>query len=124
MRNREKGVTAIGWVFLLTPLAILGYAAIRLTPVYLNYMKVTRAMEQAASDNRGASDAQQIRTAIDRHFEIDMVEFPTIKDITIKRDGPGWLLEAAYDDEVPLFGNVSLHVSFDKKVRTVAGGRE
>ena len=124
MRNREKGVTAIGWVFLLTPLAILGYAAIRLTPVYLNYMKVTRAMEQAASDNRGASDAQQIRTAIDRHFEIDMVEFPTIKDISIKRDGTGWLLEAAYDDEVPLFANVSLHVSFDKKVRTVAGGRE
>jgi Domain of unknown function (DUF4845) len=124
MRNREKGVTAIGWVFLLTPLAILGYAAIRLTPVYLNYMKVTRAMEQAASDNRGASDAQQIRTAIDRHFEIDMVEFPTIKDISIKRDGTGWLLEAAYDDEVPLFANVSLHVSFDKKVRTVAGGRD
>jgi Domain of unknown function (DUF4845) len=124
MRNREKGVTAIGWVFLLTPLVILGYAAIRLTPVYLNYMKVTRAMEQAATDNRGASDAQQIRTAIDRHFEIDMVEFPTIKDISIKRDGTGWLLEAAYDDEVPLFGNVSLHVSFDKKVRTVAGGRE
>jgi Domain of unknown function (DUF4845) len=124
MRNREKGVTAIGWVFLLTPLAILGYAAIRLTPVYLNYMKVTRAMEQAASDNRGASDAQQIRTAIDRHFEIDMVEFPTVKDISIKRDGTGWLLEAAYDDEVPLFANVSLHVSFDKKVRTVAGGRE
>src|ERR1700740_20259 len=96
MRNREKGVTAIGWVFLPTPLAILGCAGIRLTPVYLNYLKVVRAIEQGASDNRGASDAQQIRTAIDRHFEIDMVDFPTIKDITIKRDGPGWLVEAAY----------------------------
>jgi hypothetical protein len=124
MRKKEKGVTAIGWVFLLTPLAILVYAGIRLTPVYLNYMKVVRAMQQAAADNRNASDAQPIRTAIDRHFEIDMVDFPTIKDITIKRDGPGWLVEAAYDDEVPLFGNVSLHVSFDKKVRTAAGSGE
>jgi hypothetical protein len=124
MRKKEKGVTAIGWVFLLTPLVILAYAGIRLTPVYLNYMKVVRAMQQAAADNRSASASDAIRTAIDRHFEIDMVEFPTIKDITIKRDGPGWLIEAAYDDEVPLFGNVSLHVSFDKKVRTAAGSGE
>ena len=124
MRKKEKGVTAIGWVFLLTPLAILAYAGIRLTPVYLNYMKVVRAMQQAAADNRNASDAQPIRTAIDRHFEIDMVEFPTIKDITVKRDGGGWLIEAAYDDEVPLFGNVSLRVTFDKKVRTASGGAE
>ncbi len=121
MRNKEKGVTAIGWVFLLTPVAILAYAGIRLTPVYLNYLKVVRAMQQAAADNRSAADSQPIRTAIDRHFEIDMVEFPTIKDVTIKRDGGGWLIEAAYDDEVPLFGNVSLRVSFDKKVRTGAG---
>lgn len=124
MRKKEKGVTAIGWVFLLTPVAILLYAGIRLTPVYLNYMKVVRAMQQAAADNRSAADAQPIRTAIDRHFEIDMVEFPTIKDITVKRDGGGWLIEAAYDDEVPLFGNVSLHVSFDKKVRTASGSGE
>ncbi len=122
MRKREKGVTAIGWLFLLTPVAIVLYAGIRLTPVYLNYMKVVKAMQQAANDNRNAADAQPIRTAIDRHFEIEVVEFPTIKDITIKRDGGAWLIEAAYDDEVPLFGNVSLRVSFDKKVRTGGGG--
>jgi len=124
MRKREKGVTAIGWLFLLTPIAILAYAGIRLTPVYLNYLKVVRAIEQAASDNRSATDAQPIRVAIDRHFEIDMVEFPTIKDITIKRDGGAWQIEAAYDDEVPLFANVSLRVTFDKKVRTAGSGGE
>ena len=120
MRRRQEGVTGLGWIVLLTPFAIVFYAAVRLTPVYLNYMKVVRAVEQAAADNRNAADAQPIRTAIDRHFEIDMVEFPTTKDIKIKRDGPSWLIEAAYDDEAPLFGNVSLHVSFDKQVRTAA----
>ena len=124
MRRRQTGVTAIGWVFLLTPMAIVLYAGIRLTPVYLNYMKVVKAMTQAANDNRNAADAQPIRTAIDRHFDIEVVEFPTIKDITIKRDGGGWLIEAAYEDEVPLFANVSLHVNFDKKVRTGGGGGE
>jgi hypothetical protein len=120
MRNRQRGVTALGWVVLLTPFAIVGYAGIRLAPLYLNYMKVVRAIDNAASSSLGTADATAIRTAIDRHFEIDMVDYPTIKDIKIKREGTAWVIEAAYEDEAPLFGNVSLHVTFDKVVH--AGG--
>jgi len=124
MRNRQQGVTAIGWLVLLTPLAIVGYAGIRLAPVYLNYMKVVRAIDNAASAAKGGGpgDATAIRTAIDRHFEIDMVEYPTIKDVQIRREGGAWVIEAKYDDEAPLFGNVSLHVIFDKTVRSGGGG--
>ena len=123
MRKRQNGVTAIGWVFLLTPLAIVVYAGIRLTPVYLNYMKVAKAMDGAKSELK-ASDVtpQSIRATIDRHFEIDMVDYPTTKDMKITRDGPAWVVESAYDDDAPLFANLSLHVTFDKKVRIGSGG--
>jgi len=121
MRNRQQGVTAIGWLVLLTPFAILLYAGIRLAPLYLNYMKVVRALDNAKS---GAT-AMAIRDAIDRHFEIDMVQFPTIKDIQVRRDeGGAWVIEAKYDDEAPLFGNISLHVTFDKVVRTSGGSHD
>jgi hypothetical protein len=127
MRNRQQGVTAIGWLVLLTPFAILLYAGIRLAPLYLNYMKVVRAIDNAASNVKsgggaGAGDATAIRTSIDRHFEIDMVEYPTIKDIQIRREGTAWVIEAKYDDEAPLFANLSLHVTFDKTVRSGSGG--
>jgi hypothetical protein len=123
MRNRQRGVTAIGWLFLLTPIAIVGYAGIRLAPLYLNYMKVTRALEQVATDlKEGGGDPQGIRTAVDKHFEIDMVEYPTTKDMKITRDGAGWVVQMAYDDEAPLFSNISLHVTFDKTVRTGGAG--
>jgi Domain of unknown function (DUF4845) len=127
MRNRQQGVTAIGWLFLLTPFAIVGYAGIRLAPLYLNYMKVVRAIDNAASTAKGgagAGDATAIRTAIDRHFEIDMVDFPTVKDIQVRREGGAWVIEAKYDDEAPMFGNVSLHVTFDKIVRSGGGSGE
>ena len=128
MRNRQQGVTAIGWLVLLTPFAIVGYAGIRLAPLYLNYMKVVRAIDNAATTAKGggAGDATAIRTAIDRHFEVDMVDFPTTKDIQIRREGGAWVIEAKYDDEAPLFGNVSLHVIFDKTVRSGgdSGSRE
>jgi hypothetical protein len=124
MRSRQRGVTALGWLFLLTPLAIVIYAGVRLAPVYLNYMKVVRALDLVASDATGVTDARSIQTTIDKHFEIDMVDYPTAKDIKITRSesGGGYKVEASYDDEAPLFGNISLHVVFDKVVRAGGGG--
>jgi Domain of unknown function (DUF4845) len=120
MRLRQRGMTFIGWLFLLTPLAVVGYAGVRLAPVYLNYMKVVRALNLVASDANANSNPQSIRTTIDKHFEIDMVDYPTSKDIKVTRNGTGWDVEASYDDEAPLFANISLHVAFDKVVH--AGG--
>ena len=115
MRNRQLGVTFIGWLFLLTPLAIVVYAGIRLTPLYLNYMKVAKAMDQVGGELKaGGANPTTIRNTLDRHFEIDMVDYPTTKDMKITRDGGVWLVESQYDDEAPLFANLSLRVSFDK----------
>ena len=122
MRSRQRGVTLLGWLFLLTPLVIVLYAGVRLAPVYLNYMKVVRALDLVASDSAGNNDPKSILTTIDKHFEIDMVEYPTWKDIKVTHaDSGGWKVEAAYDDEAPLFGNISLHVVFDKVVKTGGG---
>ena len=123
MRNRQLGVTAIGWLFLLTPVAIVVYAGIRLTPVYLNYMKVVRAMEGTVSEMKASgASPQTIRATIDKHFEIDMVDYPTTQDMKITKDGGSWIVESQYDDEAPLFANLSLRVTFDKKVKIGAGG--
>jgi Domain of unknown function (DUF4845) len=124
MRNRQLGVTFIGWLFLLTPIAVVVYAGIRAAPLYLNYMKVVKAMDQAGGELKGEASPQTIRAAIDRHFEIDMVDYPTTKDMKITRDGAAWVVESKYDDDAPLFANVSLHVVFDKVVRIGVGGGE
>ncbi|HYX75082.1 MAG TPA: DUF4845 domain-containing protein [Steroidobacteraceae bacterium] len=123
MRSRQLGVTAIGWLFLLTPVAIVVYAGIRTAPIYLNYMKVAKAMDQAGNELKsGGINPDTIRTTIDKHFEIDMVEYPTTKDMKITKDGAAWLVESQYDDDAPLFANVSLHITFDKTVRIGGGG--
>jgi hypothetical protein len=123
MRKRQKGVTFIGWLFLLTPVAIVVYAGIRLAPIYLNYMKVVKAMDQAGNELKaGGVNPTSIKNTIDKHFEIDMVDYPTTKDMKITRDGGTWVVESQYDDDAPLFGNVSLHVTFDKVVKIGGGG--
>ena len=123
MRSKQTGVTFIGWVILLIPMAICGYAGIRLAPVYLNYMKVAKTLEQVKSELKGADagNATAIRNTIQKHFDIQSVDYPESKDIKITRDGRSWVVTAAYDDQAPLFANVFILVTFDKSV-TLGGG--
>jgi Domain of unknown function (DUF4845) len=116
-RNKQLGVTALGWLILLTPFAIVIYAGIRATPVYLNYLKVVKTLEGTKSELKGGASASSIKAAIDKHFEIDMVNYPDSKDFKITRDEGAWLVEAQYEDDAPLFANISLHFQFDKQVR-------
>ena len=126
MRTKQRGLTVIGWLILLIPLAIVGYAGIRLTPVYLNYMKVARTLEQVAVDFRTGEGAnpQSIRGSIEKRFDVESVDYPTPKDIKITRDGKAWVVQAAYDDQAPLFSNLAILVVFDKTVRIGGGGTE
>ena len=112
----------IGWLVLLVPVAIVAYAGIRLAPIYLNYMKVARTLEQIKADFKGAapSDIIIVRTALEKRLFIEQVEFPDVKDLKITRNGKAWDVQAAYDDQAPLFSNVFITVSFDKSI-TVGG---
>ncbi len=124
MRSKQTGVTLIGWIILLIPMAIVAYAGIRLAPVYLNYMKVARTLEQVKSEFKGgdAANAATIRTAVEKHLNTESVDYPDVKDIKIVRDGKTWVVSASYDDQAPLFANMFILVTFDKSVTLGGGG--
>ena len=64
------------------------------------------------------------RGSIEKRFDIESVDYPTPKDIKITRDGRAWVVQAAYDDQAPLFSNLAILVVFDKTVRIGGGGTE
>ncbi len=127
MRSRQRGVTFIGWLFLLAPLAVVGYAGVRLTPVYLNYMKVVRSLDAVATEFKGTdigTNPQALRNSLQKHFDIESIDYPDIKDVKINHDGKAWVIEAAFDDQAPLFANISIQVAFDKAVKISAAGAD
>ena len=125
MRRHQRGITFIGWLFLLLPVAICVYAGIRITPVYLNYMKVTHTLETVITEipNETAS-ADGIRGTIGKHFQIDSLDYPDVKDLKVTRDNGTWKIEANYEDQAPLFANISILITFDKVVKLKGGGGE
>lgn len=125
MRKQQRGVTAIGWLVLLIPVAICVYAGIRIAPVYMNYMNVVHNLNLVASEiDNGTASAPAIRIAIEKHFNVDYVEYPSVKDLKITRDNGNWKIEANYDDQAPLFANIAILVTFDKTVKLKGGGPE
>lgn len=117
MLRKQRGVTMIGWICLLIPIAICGYAGLRLAPKYMTYGKVARAMEQTAKESSGETAQALIRASLEKRLDIEIIEFPDTKDFTLRREGQSWVLEISYEDPVPFFGNVELVPKFEKSVR-------
>ena len=117
MRSRQRGVTFIGWLFLLVPVAIVVYSGIRLVPVYLNYSRIVRSMDQLAQESRASDSAQMLRFALEKRLDIESVTFPETKDFVIRRDGQSWIVEIDYEDGAPLLANLSIDAKFSKSVR-------
>jgi len=119
-RQRQQGMTFIGLMFVLVLCGIVGYAGVRLVPVYLNYMKLVRTMEAAAAEYKngeGGGDLGAVRKSLDRHWSIEDITTVEQKDIEITREDGGLQLHIAYDDSAPYMANVSLQVHFDKTVK-------
>ena len=118
MRQRQRGMTFIGLLCMLAMAGVIVYAGVRLVPVYLNYMKLARTMESAATEFKGENaDLGGVRRSLDRHWAIEDITGVEQKDIEITKDDGGLTLHVAYDDAVPYVANVSLSVHFDKTVK-------
>ena len=75
-------------------------------------------------DAAGVREAYDLLFTHEKRFDVESVDYPTPKDIKITRDGKAWVVQAAYDDQAPLFSNLAILVVFDKTVRIGGGGTE
>jgi len=117
MNQRQRGATFLGMVTILVILGAALYAGIRLVPVFLEYTKVARALEQVR-DEYATVDANPglIRRSLERRWDIEDIRSIGWKEVEIKRTTEGFDMRAAYDVEQPFVANVYLLAKFDKLV--------
>ena len=117
MKQRERGMTFLG---LLTILIIVGaglYAGIRLVPVYLDYMKVARSLEQVRDEHAAIeTNPQLIRRSLERRWDVEDAKGIDWRDIAITKTKEGYDMTADYEVETPFVSNVYLLAKFDKTV--------
>jgi hypothetical protein len=116
--RKQRGMTMIGWIFLLVPVAIVLYTGIRVGPEYFTYYKVLTAMKETASQLKSEEtlSVTAIQSALAKRFDTGYIDDPKVSDIKLRKTDSGWEMEADYEKAVPLFGNLYVLMAFQKTV--------
>jgi hypothetical protein len=124
VRHSSRGITLIGFLFLLLILGFFAYLAMRLVPMYIEYMGVVKAMEQVraepGSQNRSP---EEIRRSLNLKFNTQYVDDSAIppQAIQVIRQGNASTLRVSYERRVPFIHNIELLATFDKSVNLSGG---
>ncbi|MDX1506779.1 MAG: DUF4845 domain-containing protein [Woeseiaceae bacterium] len=116
-RKRQQGMTTLGMIILAVFVGLFAFAFIRLTPVYLNYMKVAGVVEgvRGEFDGKGPT-AASLKSSISRRFDVESVGIITARDVSVTAVDGGFEVRATYDHTAPFIANISFTVHFDKTV--------
>lgn len=117
LRHPQAGMTTLGMIILVGFIGLVAFAGIRLTPIYLNYMKVAGVVSGVQKEFDGADASRSaIRSSIARRFDIESVGVVNAKDVTVKKVDGGHEVAATYSHKAPFIANVSFVVDFDNRV--------
>ena len=89
--SRERGMTSLGFLILVVFVGLFAFGAIRLTPVYLNYIKVAGVIDGVYDEFDSQNPSRSaIRTSINRRFEVESVSVISDRDIKVTANSGGW----------------------------------
>ena len=113
--RRERGMTTLGLAIFVAFIGLFAFAAIRLAPVYLNYMKVAGVINGVHEEFDGQNPTRgAIRKSIGRRFDVESVDIITAREVSITVVDGGFEVRAQYDHVAPFIANISFAVHFDR----------
>ena len=115
-RHRQQGMTFIGWLILFGLLGMVVMVGLRLLPAYMEYFKVSAAVESVAEQSTADTSNAELRRAIAARFQVDGVRTINPQDVAVSRQNGVLTLTAAYEYRTPVLGNVDAVVKFEKVV--------
>ncbi|HET6603768.1 MAG TPA: DUF4845 domain-containing protein [Xanthomonadaceae bacterium] len=116
MMKRQRGLTLIGFVFVLAIAGFFAFMIMRLFPVYAEYYSVVQAMKGLQAEPGIAQKSPAIvRDLLFRRFYISYVENVKPENVRVSRRD-GYTLNVKYEVRKPFVYNLDFVASFDKTV--------
>ena len=113
--TKQAGITTVGFIILGSFVGLFAFGVLRLTPIYLNYMKVVGVVDGVFTEFDGQNPTRgAIRSSISRRFDVESVSIITYRDVTVTAVDGGFEVAAIYDHTAPFLSNISFTVHFDK----------
>lgn len=102
--SKQRGMTVIGLLLVLIVIGFMALVAMKVVPMYIQYFTIKSTIESIRKEPQIAQmSIQDIQTGIDKRFDIGYVNNITARDLKIRNDRSGRVLDLVYQDERELF---------------------
>lgn len=121
MKHSHKQQRGLGMFGLLFVFAVIGFVTLlvmRCWPIYLNQMKIAKAINNVSKDAGVASaqDSSALMRPLERYWDLDNIDYLDYKKVKLVRSDRGRAIQYEYEARAPLFSNISLVMEFADKV--------
>ncbi|MES2190318.1 MAG: DUF4845 domain-containing protein [Pseudomonadota bacterium] len=112
MKNRQRGISFIGVLFVLGVLAFVGVIAAQAIPTFTEFQTITKAASKAANEGKSVPE---VRSIFDKVAQIDDIKSIGGKDLEVTKDGDKTVVSFAYNKEIHIGGNAYLLLKYAGK---------
>ncbi len=115
-RHSQAGITAIGFLILAALVGVVGLAAVKVTPMYIKNMRMTRVLDDVAKEisNQNATP-QSIRNELTRRFIVEDIRLGA-DELKIAPSKNGYSLSVQYEERASYIADIYLLIAYDKQV--------
>ena len=115
-RARQRGITFLSLLILAVLVGAVALAGIKLVPMYIMDMKLSKALEGIPEELNGKEvNPTSIQYALYKKFSVDDINLP--KDsIKVAPSKNGFSVGIHWENRAPYLGDVWLMIVFDKQV--------
>jgi uncharacterized protein DUF4845 len=115
-RQSQGGMTALGFLFLAVLIGAVGFAGLKVTPMYIKNMRMDTILDGLKRDLSGNGPTpQSIRYELAKRFSVEDLNID-VEALKITQSKNGFTLRVQYDERAPYVANMYLVVAYDKQV--------
>lgn len=111
MKNKQRGISFIGILFVGGVLAFTGVIAAQVLPTLIEFQAITKAASKAGEGKTVA----EVRSIFDKAAQIDDIKSIAGKDLEVSKDGDKTVVAFAYNREVHIGGPAYLLLKYTGK---------
>lgn len=113
----QRGLSALGMLFVLVVVVLAGMLALKLTPHYLDFYTIQSILEGVPASEVKSATRTSLADSLKKRFKINNLRDYEIRDIiTLERGRDGTVLLLDYERREHLFFNVDVVLSFEKRI--------
>jgi len=112
-RAQQSGLSMLGFLFVAAVVVVCVMIGFRVTPAYIEYFSVQKALEQALVDSKDLNSTAEVRAAFQKRVDAGYIESVSGRDVEVLKNRNQITANVSWSRKLPLVANASLLLEFE-----------